>query len=647
MSKTPEIPSAQANPEVKIIPVTQTEWDFRALFPLGDNDPRIEEEMRAIDQNTDKFVNKWKNNKDGSPRKDYLQSPTSLKEALDDFSHFHATHSTGGIAGYYFFLRGFRDQADPLLKAKIAKISEHELEISKKILFFSHNIAGIPPELQQAMLSDPGLQEYRHFLERKWQTQKYLLSEKEENILSLASSPAYKKWIDMSSDILSKKERRATVEDGTKKKMNYIELIPLLSSQDKAIRDEAAAAFNSILAEHSDIAEAELNAVLEYKKIEDRLHGYPRPDSKRHIEDDIETKVVDTMINAVASNFDISRRYHKLKTQLLGLSRLSSHERNVEYKTDKETAIKKYPFPESVRLVHSVINNLDPEFGQIMQSFLMQGRYDAFPKKDKFRNAFCEGNQHLFTPTYINLHHQDILDDVILFAHETGHGINNELSRENQNELNYDTSVATAETASIFMENSVLEALIKNSDDKTRLSLQMMKLNNDVSSIFRQTACYKFEQDMHKSYRELGYLSKQQISALFQQNMSAYMGNSVEQSPGSENEWVYWPHIRRWPFYVYSYTSGLLLSNVFLSMVKENPTNIAKVKSFLSAGISQSPKAIFAGLGIDITDKSFWQKGLVQFEGLLQDTEQLAIKLGKIPSINTETDGKTIFSSPI
>jgi oligoendopeptidase F len=107
------------------------------------------------------------------------------------------------------------------------------------------------------------------------------------------------------------------------------------------------------------------------------------------------------------------------------------------------------------------------------------------------------------------------------------------------------------------------------------------------------------------------------------------MGPSVEQSPGSENWWVYWGHIRHF-FYVYSYASGLLISKSLQKSVKEDPSFIAKVKEFLSAGLSDSPRNIFGGLGIDIADRGFWDRGLDEVERLLQETIALARKLGKI-----------------
>ena len=210
-----------------------------------------------------------------------------------------------------------------------------------------------------------------------------------------------------------------------------------------------------------------------------------------------------------------------------------------------------------------------------------------------------------------------------------GHAVNSELMRENQNILNFGTGMSTAEVASTFMEDFVLEELTKEADEELKLILMVKKLDDDIKTILRQVACYNFEKELHNEFREKGHLSHEEIGKLFQKNMSAYMGNFVEQSEGSENWWIYWSHIRYF-FYVYSYASGLLISKVMQSKVRENKEFISKVKEFLSAGRSKSPKDIFLDLGIDITKKEFWDSGLSEMEDLLKEIEDLAKKLGKI-----------------
>ena len=175
----------------------------------------------------------------------------------------------------------------------------------------------------------------------------------------------------------------------------------------------------------------------------------------------------------------------------------------------------------------------------------------------------------------------------------------------------------------------MLDEILHAADDELRLAIMMQKLNDDVSSIFRQVACYRFEQELHNDFRAKGYLSKEEIGKLFQKHMAAYMGDAVEQSEGSENWWVYWNHIRYF-FYVYSYASGLLISKSLQNSVKRDPAFVVQVKEFLSAGLSDSPKNIFDRLGIDISDERFWDKGLDEVEHLLDETERLAKRMGKI-----------------
>ena len=179
------------------------------------------------------------------------------------------------------------------------------------------------------------------------------------------------------------------------------------------------------------------------------------------------------------------------------------------------------------------------------------------------------------------------------------------------------------------MEDFVLQELLHEADDELRLSLLMMKVGDDISGIMRQVACYRFEKTLHQEFRKKSHLTKEEIGAIFRNNMEAYMGPGVEQSPGSENWWVFWSHIRSF-FYVYSYASGLLISKSLQRSVRADPKFIEKVKEFLSAGTSDSPLNIFKKLGIDITDEKFWDLGLQEIEQTLSETEALAKKLGKI-----------------
>jgi oligoendopeptidase F len=332
--------------------------------------------------------------------------------------------------------------------------------------------------------------------------------------------------------------------------------------------------------------------------------------------------MVDELIQAVSQRYNISQKFYELKAKLFKVPKLAYHERNVEY---GEIDLN-FPWPEAAGLVYDTLWSLDPLFAQIFSRFLEESRVDVFPKAGKDSGAFCAPTRSNL-PVYVLLNHTDRLNDVRTLAHEMGHAINFELMKQ-ENELNYDSSLFIAESCSTFIEDFVLEKIIQTSDEETKLTILMEKLNNDVSTIFRQVAFYRFELDLHQSFRTKGYLSYQEIGQLFQKHMSEYMGEFVSQDLGSENWWIYVGHFRNF-FYVYSYAAGLLVSKFLQNQVRQNQAFMEQIKTYYATGTSQSPKNILAKIGVNVNSQ-LWNQGLDQVEELLNQTWWLAKKLQKI-----------------
>lgn len=596
---------------------SKVEWDLSPLFKK-DNKKLISRNRKEVLNSTENFVKKWKG------RNDYLRSPEVLKEVLDEYNSWARECGASEREFYYFHLKSSKDQINTDLKAKLTKATEFSKSVTNSIQFFELELAKINPNLQTKFLKDKSLQQYRHFLEKLFLQAKHNLSDPEEKIMNLKSTTSKANWVRMTSTFLSKEEKSVLDENGKKSIKSFSEINSLMNNKKKIVRDTAAGAFNEILQIHVEVAEHEINSILLNKKIDDELRSFSRPDSARHLHDDMETKTVDTIVNSVSRRFEISQKFYGLKAKLIKQPKLGYHERAVEYgKFDK-----KYTFKEGVTLVYETFTKLDKEFAEIFKGFIENGQIDAFPAKGKRGGAFC--SYGLIThPTYILLNYTDQVNDVLTLAHEAGHGINNELIKKKQNALNFGTPTSTAEVASTFMEDFVLQELMEKADNKLKLALMMQKLNDDIGTIFRQIAFYNFETKLHTEFREKGYLSKDEIGDIFRQTITPHTGKSVSFQKENENWWVYIPHFRYF-FYVYSYAGGLLISKALQAKVKENANFVSNVKQFLSTGLSDSPKNMFKKLGINISDKKFWDKGLDEVESLLDETESLAKKLGEI-----------------
>ena len=592
-------------------------WDLTQLYK-SDDDPQIEKDFKESISKVYEFINKWKD------RSDYLKDPAVLKSALDEYNALEEKYGIGTKPDYYLSLRNSQDEADKNIIKRQKQFEKEEIKAVNDIQFFEMKIAKIPKEKQNDFLKFNGLKQYKHLLERLFESSKYILSEKEEKIINLTSSTSHSNWIDMTEQFLSKETISAIDNNGKRKTVPFSENSKYLRSKKKNIRKFAAKEEIRVLKKFSDIAEHEMNSILERKRVIDELKGFKRPDESRHLSDDISSKTVDSLIEAVSEDFSLSEKYYKLKAELMGKKSITYFERYIPY----GEITKKYTYEEAISIVEKIFYKLDSEFGDFAKEMEENGNIDIFPRKGKRGGGYCIHTSRIL-PIYILLNFDDTFNSVSTIAHELGHGINDYMMFKSQSELNADSPLSTAEVSSTFFEDFVINELIKDAEKETKLILLMQKLDSDIGAIHRQVACYRFEQELHNEFRKESYLSKERISEIFKKHMESYMGKYVTQDKGSEYFWIEWPHIRTF-FYVYSYANGLLISKALQNMVKEGPKNIEKVKVMLSAGTSKSPEEMFKSIGIDITKKEFWEKGLKEIENTYEETYKLAKKLGKI-----------------
>lgn len=586
----------------------QKNWNLKLLYN-DINDKDIQRDIDESKKNVKLFVKKWKNNNE------YLKNPKTLSIALKEYEELMQEYGICTKPSYYLFLSREIDQGNPILKSKENLLHSTCLELENSIQFFLLNISKIPKQKQKLFLESEDLKIYKHFLLSSFNQAKYLLTDKEEKIFNLESKTSYANWVNMLSELLQKQSIKILNEKGIKKEVSYSEISKYLDSSKKEVRDYTAEQFYKVNNRYAQIAEYEINSILENKKISDEYRKIPRVDLPRLLSDDMEPNTVDTLRSVVTDSFDISQRFYKLKAKLLKQDSLAYYERNVKVDDIKQ----EFSFEKSINIVKEVFKKLDKEFLDIMQMYESQGQYDAYPKRGKEGGAFCVGVGSKY-PTYILLNHNDRLQDVLTIAHESGHGIHTEYSN-NQNPLNQGYSTACAEVASTFFENFVLENISESLSEKEKDLLLFKSLEEDVSTIFRQIACYNFELELHKQFRDKGFLSKDDISKIFTQEMSKYLGESVLKDKHMQLGWIYWSHIRSF-FYTYSYASGLLISKYLQNLVKEDTQNIKYVKEFFKAGDSKSPKEIFLDMGMDISKKEFWEIGLKEVEEKLSYLEK-------------------------
>ncbi len=579
----------------------KTEWDLSHIYK-GDVRKAVAKDLATIKKNHLTFAKKYRKDKK------HLKNSKALAKAIEEFEKLGANAANSRPYAYYAYRKSLNAQ-DNEAQAEIAKLSNFFANLENQIEFFVLEIGKIPKDLQTKFFKSKELQPFKYFLTKLFENAKFHLSEAEEKIMNLKSTPAHGMWVSGFSRLLNKQMVNFNgVEMPISEAGSKISTLP--TKERRALHKEVMRVYESV----ADFAESEINAIVTNKKIGDELRGFKTQyeATVRGYENDLKT--VKELVEAVTKNFGIAHRFFKIKSEMLGEKNLTYADRAAKV----GTAEVKINFDEAKERVIRTFNEADLEFGKYVEEMLQKGQVDVYPRKGKSSGAFCSSWYGL--PTYVLLNQVDDFRSMTTLAHEMGHAIHAKYSKK-QRAMYEDHTISTAEVASTFFENLVFEDAIKNVSEKERMVLLHDKINDDIATIFRQIACFNFENDLHLAIRKDGFLPKEKIAELMNKHMGTYLGPVFNLNLEDGYFFVTWGHIRSF-FYVYSYAFGQLISDALYGRYKEDNSKIKDVIEFLSAGGSDSPENIFRKIGIN-PNKKLFETGLQRIKNDVDELEKL------------------------
>ncbi len=594
-----------SQPRIPKQPRMQTEWNLGLIYQ-NDNDPQIKKDIQAFESAVNAFVTTY------AERTDWLSDPRLLVRSCKDYEQL--VSMPGCIRPrYYFYFRRDVDSGNAHVRATMAKIEQQFDALFNKFMFFTLRIGTIPPETQSVLLNDPALVPYRYFLKNIFDTAHYNLSESEEKIINLLNQPARDMWVSGFQKVLNHQE---IMWKGTT--MPISEAFATYHSLPKKARHAMWALLMQAMRNVADFAEAEINALFTKHNIEDGLRGFKKPYSRTVLTYQNEERTVETVVDTVTRHFGISHRFFKLKARLLKEKKLRYADRGASIGTTKRPFL----FAEAVEILQKAFARFDSTYTDTLNRFVLNGQIDVYPRKGKVGGAYCAGVHG--APTFVLLNHTNTLNSVVTFGHEMGHAFHSEASKQ-QPPLYVDYTISVAEVASTFFENLVFEEALSRLSDKEKIVAMHDRLTNKISTVFRQIACFNFENAAHMLVREKGHVSHAELAALMNDHMKAYLGPAVTLAPEDGYFFVDWSHIRR-HFYVYAYAFGELVSDALFAKYKKDVSYKTKIEQFLAAGGSASPEDIFASVGIDVRHPKFFEEGLAQIEADIAELERLTKK---------------------
>jgi oligoendopeptidase F len=520
-----------------------------------------------------------------------------------------------GRAGSYASLRFSTDTADPERGALLQRVQEAATEIETKLLFFELEWAALDDQRAEELLRAPGLDFCRHHLRSARRYRPHLLSEPEEKILAEKAIASHGSWSRLFGELLAALRVGLDGEE-----LNLDVALSRLQSPDREVRRTAAEAVSAALEPGLRTRAFIYNTLVYDKSVDDRLRSYPHWLAARNLDNEASDESVLALIEAVRRRYDIPQRWYTLKARLLGLDRIADYDRAAPVLREELTV----SFGEARKLVLDTYAQFSPAAGDAVRRFFDGHWIDAPPRPHKRGGAFCSYAVPSVHP-YVLLNFTANRRDVLVMAHELGHGLHAALAQP-QGVFHHSTPLTLAETASVFGETLVFERLLAEApDDEQRLGLLAERIDGGVATVFRQMAMNRFEHLVHTGRRREGELSVDQLAELWVQTQAELFGDSVEITEGYRSWWSYIPHFISTPGYVYAYAYGQLLAlSAYGRYRQESEAFVPRYLELLAAGGSRSPEELAGIVGIDLSDPGFWDAGLELIEEQLSQAEALA-----------------------
>lgn len=582
-------------------------WDL-SVFYQGLDDPQIQADMDSIMQQVDAFAARYKG----------CVAQLTADEMLEALETLDQIGDRRGRIGSFASLNFSTDAANAKAGALLQKASEFSAEMGQKLVFFDLEWNEADEATVNALLNAPQLAKYRHALEAERRYKPYQLSEIEEQLIIEKDVTGSDAWSRFFTQLTSTMRFEYNGEQ-----LNQSQILKLTKDADREVRRAAAASLTKGLNSRAMELTYIFNVLLADKAAEDKRRGFETWISARNLSNKAPDAVVDALIAAVTSNYDIVARHYHLKRALLGLDELVDYDRYAPIPVKESEAF--YTWDEACKIVVDAFAAFSPEMAEISQKFITENWIHAAPLPNKRGGAFASPTVPSAHP-FVFVNFLGRADDVMTLAHELGHGIHMYLGGRANGRQGLYTPLTTAEMASVFAEMVVFQNLMANEPDpEVRLAMLANKIEDTFATVFRQVAMNRFEDAIHTARRTEGELTTDRLNHFWLETQRAMFGDSVNMRDDYGIWWSYVGHFVSTPGYVYAYAFGeLLVLALYQLYTERGAAFVPQYIEVLEAGNTDYPDKILAKVGVDLNDPAFWEKGLAAIRDLVTQEEALA-----------------------
>ena len=599
---------AKTIPARKDVPA-KDKWDLSSIYK---SDDEWEKALKSIPELTKK----------AAAYKGRLgESAITLLAALKELEAANLVMET---VYHYASLQHEADEDDSKATDRDGRAMMAYTQMQAELSFVDPEIQEIDETKLRKWISTKEFADYRIYIEKLLHFKQYILSEKEERILSLAMQPG--QTAETAFSVLTNVDMNKTfgtvTEDGEEKQLTETTWGVFMHSQDRKVREEAYKKFYAKYEEHQNTIAALYAGSVNQDVFSMRARGYKSSLEMALYGNKVPVAVYHNLIDCVHQNLPALHDYYKLRREVLGLAKGELRHYDV-YVPLVKSVKSNTTYEQAVELCRAALAPLGAEYTDRLCDGLLNGWADRYENIGKRSGAFSSGC-YVGNPYILLNYNEENIRDVFTMAHEGGHSMHSWYSVHNNPFMCYDYTIFEAEVASTFNEELLFEYLYKNAkDEEMKKYLLSMRADDILATLFRQTMFAEFELKAHEFVENGTPLAAELLRKTYRELLELYFGPEMTFEANSDMEGLRIPHFYT-AFYVYKYATGI---SAALALAKR-VTNGGEAEredyfKFLKSGGSRYPIESLKIAGVDMAKTEPVQAACDEFKKIIADLNKL------------------------
>jgi oligoendopeptidase F len=362
---------------------------------------------------------------------------------------------------------------------------------------------------------------------------------------------------------------------------------------------------------------AAMNSIKGEALLVSNRRGWNEPLDEALFAANIDRETLDAMMTAARESFPDFRRYLNAKARALGLEKLAYYDLFAPLQGSEST----WPYEQATGFVVQQFGSYSKRMADLAVRSFGEDWIDVPPAEGKVGGAYCMGTRGGESRVLMN--YEPSFSSVSTLAHELGHAYHN-LCLAERTGLQRSTPMTLAETASIFCETIIREAVLNSGEGDEQLLVLEASLQGACQVVVDITSRFLFEKGVYdrRGSREL---SPGEMCDLMLDAQRQTYGDGLDTDLLHPYMWAAKPHYySSASFYNFPYMFGLLFGLGLYSVYRREPAGFQeRYDELLSSTGLADAATLGQGFGIDIRSVDFWRGSLDQIRADIERFERL------------------------